>query len=257
MKILLTNDDGVNARGIRVLKEKLSQIAEVKIVAPDSERSVCGHGLTLRGPLFISEVEQNIWGCSGYPADCVYWALTTLYNGQPPDLVISGINRGANLGQDTYYSGTVAGAREATFHGVRAVALSTSMLRSQIHNYSHHLHYEVAADYMLSLIEKGVCEEITTNHFLNINVPNCERTQIQGVELATVGFRKYSNSVSTRVGPSEQSYFWITGQLLGDEQIPQSDCVTIENNKISVSLINVIPKSSDNTTGLSKIINWK
>ena len=129
MEILISNDDGVYAEGIKSLRKSLSQIGNVTVVAPLEERSTTGHTLTLDHPLRLIELEKDIYGCSGYPADCALLGVIHLFKekkGRKPDLVVSGINRGPNLGQDTYYSGTVAAAREAVFHGVPALSVSTA-----------------------------------------------------------------------------------------------------------------------------------
>ena len=134
MNIVLTNDDGVNAPGINILRESLREIANVIVVAPLAERSTTGHTLTLDTTLRLQEISEDVYGCSGFPADCSLMAIghlfknqNTKYFGKKIDMVISGINRGANLGQDVFYSGTVAAAREAAFHGIPSIAVSSCM----------------------------------------------------------------------------------------------------------------------------------
>ena len=125
MNILICNDDGVYATGIKKLRDSLKEIANVTVVAPLEERSTTGHTLTLDHPLRIVEIEENVFGCSGYPADCSLLGVAEIMKYQKPDLVVSGINRGANLGQDIFYSGTVAAAREAAFRDIKAIGVSS------------------------------------------------------------------------------------------------------------------------------------
>ncbi len=161
--ILLTNDDGIEAEGLRTLEEALEGVAHLIVVAPDQERSAVSHGLTLRTRLSLNEIKPDHYVVNGTPADCVIYALRHLFV-QPPDLVISGINHGANLGDDIMYSGTVAAAREAAAHGVPSIALSQAYDEKPI-RFKHGAEY--ARDMVASILRNGLSGEIC----LNVNIP--------------------------------------------------------------------------------------
>ena len=244
MKILVVNDDGVNAPGIKILAEHLSSIAEVVTVAPSIERSTTGHTVTLDHPLRIQELKKNIYSCSGYPADCTLMGLGHLLKEDPPDLVVSGINRGANLAQDVYYSGTVAAAREACFHGFPAIAVS---LVCDAHRAIDQVdHYNVAAQYVVQLVERGAHKKIEPKSILNINVPNLPTNEIKGARVTRSGFRRYSDDIGQRNDYRNRQYYWIAGIYQGFESIENSDCLAIEERFISVTPLNFFEFSPDN-----------
>ncbi len=228
MNILLSNDDGVFAPGLTNLYKKLSVYHRVTVVAPLEERSTTGHSLSLDAPLRVRKIEENIYGCSGYPADCVLMGLGHFCKNNKPDLVISGINRGANIGQDLYYSGTMAAAREASFHGVASIAVSLAAdLKSEDYQ------WEQASDFILELIKENIHEAIPELSLLNINVPNCERKQIKGVKYTSIGFRDYSEEVEERFDTRNRKYYWVAGNFRGHYQMGNSDGEAIDNNYIA------------------------
>ncbi len=238
MKILLTNDDGIEADGLRVLSEFLEKKHEVYVVAPEGERSASGHGLTLKGELRFSRVKENWYSCSGLPADCTLMGISHLLKDNLPDLVVSGINRGANLGIDTYYSGTVAGAREAAIRGVPAISISTCI---DFFGEANQQHYETAAAALCSFIDKGIVDLIADDHFININVPNLHPSQLDGVEYAELGKRIYkSDFVETIPG----NYKYASG-MVNYLEIDGTDCVSIANRKISLTSLNVFKGPAD------------
>lgn len=237
MNILLTNDDGVFAPGLKILKETLSSIANVTIVAPTQERSTTGHTLTLDHTLRLVEIEENVYGCDGYPADCSLMGIAHIFKtkAQKVDLVISGINRGANLGQDIFYSGTVAAAREAVFHNIPAIAVSSCMdFRMTEKN---DLYYYTASNFIKSLVQSNISEFIPPMTVMNINVPWRERKTVNGVKVTKVGFRNYSEDIDERVDFRGRNYYWIGGVYKGFEDLSDSDCQAIENGQISISPI--------------------
>ncbi len=234
MKILICNDDGVYAPGIKALRKSLSEIAEVIVVAPLDERSTTGHTLTLDHPLRLVKIEQNVFGCSGFPADCALMGIAHVLKSSRPDLIVSGINRGANLGQDTYYSGTVAAAREAAFHGIRSVAISSVVDFSRSTKPSHE-YYETAAEFMKNFILSKTHEQIPQKTLLNINVPNTAREKIKGIKATEVGFRNYSEEILERDDFRGRKYFWIGGIYKGHDDIEGSDCNAIADDSISIS----------------------
>jgi 5'-nucleotidase len=240
MNILLTNDDGVYAPGIRILKETLSTIANVVVVAPMQERSTTGHTLTLDHTLRLTQIEENIYGCSGFPADCSLMGIAHLFKskGQKVDLVVSGINRGANLGQDIFYSGTVAAAREAIFHNVPAIAVSSCMdFRIAEKN---DLFYYTASNFIKSLVQSNISTFIPAMTLLNVNVPWMAEKDVKGVRVTKTGFRRYSEDIDERIDFRGRNYYWIGGVYQGYENLPDSDCHAIEEKLISVAPIKLM-----------------
>jgi 5'-nucleotidase len=240
LNIVLTNDDGVNAPGINILKETLSSIANIIVVAPMTERSTTGHTLTLDTTLRLDEIDNNVYGCNGFPADCSLMAIGHLfknpqskYFGQKIDLVISGINRGANLGQDVFYSGTVAAAREASFHGIPAIAVSSCMdFRNPDKN---NRHYYSASNFIKSLVQSNISNEIPPMSFLNVNVPWLNETEILGTRVTKTGLRNYSQEIDERIDFRGRKYYWIGGIYKGFEDFPDSDCQAINDKMISIA----------------------
>ena len=240
--IVLTNDDGVHAPGINILKETLSQIANVIMVAPLTERSTTGHTLTLDTTLRLEEIDNNVYGCNGFPADCTLMAIGHLfknpeakYYGQKIDMVISGINRGANLGQDVFYSGTVAAAREAAFHGIPAIAVSSCMdFRKPDKNNQN---YYSASNFIKNLVQSNISQVIPQMSLLNVNVPWCSEAEILGTRVTKTGLRKYSEDIEERLDFRGRKYYWIGGIYKGFENFPDSDCQAIEDKMISVAPI--------------------
>jgi 5'-nucleotidase len=232
MRILLTNDDGVHAPGIRVLKECLSSFADVWVVAPLEERSTTGHTVTLNDTLRLVEIDEKVFGCSGYPADCFLLAKGHLFKKSKIDLVISGINRGANLGQDVFYSGTVAAAREATFHQVPSIAISSV---AEFVNPSQEIRYFTAGHFLNKLILGGIAKNIGMGELLNINVPNLDIDKVKGIEAANPGRRIYSDDIDERVDCRGRTYFWIGGTYRGHDQRQGTDCTIVDSGKIAVT----------------------
>lgn len=236
MKILLCNDDGVHAPGIKILHKVLSKIADITVVAPLEERSATGHTLTLDSPLRVVEIEENVYGCSGFPADCALLGIAHIMAQDKPDLIVSGINRGANLGQDIFYSGTVAAAREACFRNIPAIAISSvvDFLSRPPKDKDDEL-YETAAFFVRDLINKAVHHKISPYEILNINVPNLGQDQITSVELTQPGIRHYSQEIMERKDFRGREYYWIGGIYQGFQEIEGSDCLSVEKKNISVS----------------------
>lgn len=239
MKILLTNDDGVYAKGIKTLYEALKSEHDVTVVAPLGQCSSTGHTISLDRPLRMDKIEENIYGIDGFPADCTFMALGEVMRGQKPDLVISGVNKGGNLGQDIYYSGTVAAAREATFHGLPAIAMS---LTTEFSEYGKN-HFENAVPLIKSMLKHKIHEQIREHTVLNVNIPDVPISDIKGMEFAPLGKRHYSNEVERRVDARGRDYFWVVGRYSGYHNFDDqgSDCHLIHNNKISFTYLGINP----------------
>lgn len=252
LNILLCNDDGYDALGIRVLYETLSTIANVVIVAPNTERSATGQTLTLEHPIRLEKHEDNVYSTSGFPADCALMGILEVFAEKKPDLVVSGINRGANLGQDIYYSGTVAAARQGSFHHIPSIAISTVL--DHFKGEDSQIHYQTAADFIKNIIQKELYLELAPFEILNINVPNLTAGEIQGIHLCGLSRRVYSEEIEKRKDARGKEYFWIGGKLLGYEGDHNSDSYHIENNRISISLLNLLGNLSDNSNKWSELV---
>lgn len=231
LHVMLSNDDGVHAPGIRVLRDRLNREHRTTLIAPLEERSTTGHSLSLDKPLRLESFGDNIYGCSGYPADCVLMGLGHVLKADRPAVVVSGINRGANLGQDMYYSGTIAAAREAAFHGVPSVAVSL-VFRDFTNPRPA---YDTAAEVVARLLAAGVAGAIPPLTVLNVNVPDVAFSELRGAQLTTVGFRRYSEEVHARVDSRGRPYYWIAGLYEGFDPAPETDCAAVEALKISIT----------------------
>jgi len=237
MRILLTNDDSIQAKGLAVLWSQLKEIAEVMIVAPDRERSATGHGITMDIPLRAEKTslfDGKAWVVNGTPADCVKLAVNCLLDEQP-DLVVAGINRGSNLGVDIFYSGTVSGALEGIILGFPAMAVSVTEYMNPDYRYAASFTKKLA----LKILQTGgICKDT----LLNINVPSVAPDEIQGVEITRLGSRKYINSFDARVDPRGKAYYWLGGEVVDhvdESSADDTDVASIRDNKVSVTPIQV------------------
>jgi len=234
MKILISNDDGVRATGINFLNEELSLNHETFVVAPDKERSSCGHGITLGEPIRLDQIHENIYACSGLPADCILIGVGQLLKNNKPDLIVSGINHGANLGQDRYYSGTMAAAREGVLRGIPSIAVS--LVTKAIKDVEH---YDVAAKIIKILIDHKVHEHIPKMGLVNVNVPNVALEKLAGIKITLPGWQDYSEEVIERVDGRGKKYYWVGGTYRGHHSIDGSDCNAVAENFVSVNLQDV------------------
>ncbi|PAF46658.1 5'/3'-nucleotidase SurE [Helicobacter sp. 12S02634-8] len=209
-KILLTNDDGYDSLGLRALKEALSAFGEVLIVAPSSEKSACGHGLSLTRPLRFIRVDDDFYKLDdGTPADCVYLALNTIYaEGHRPDLVVSGINLGSNMGEDITYSGTAAGAMEGAIQGIPSVAISQVMKDK---NLGDIFDFALAKEVITTIAQKIFSGHfpLGDRKFLNINVPHIAPCDFKGYQITQEGYRLYGNAAHRNCNPRGQEYYWL------------------------------------------------
>ncbi|MEM6352237.1 MAG: 5'/3'-nucleotidase SurE [Cyanobacteria bacterium P01_D01_bin.14] len=218
MKILVSNDDGVFATGIRTLSNALAAAGHKVIVCcPDRERSATGHGLTLHKPIRSDPVsgvfDEGItaWACSGTPADCVKLALEAILE-TPPDLVLSGINHGANLGSDVLYSGTVSAAMEGLLDGISSMALSLA-------SFTHH-QFGAAARVACGLVDQLAA--LPAPVLLNVNVPPVESHKIKGLQVSRLGQRRYHDLFEKRQDPRGKTYYWLAGEVLEEVDMVDS-----------------------------------
>ena len=243
MLILVTNDDGVRSPGIRSLAEALVDLGRVVVVAPDRNRSAVGHALTLERPLRAEEIKTDVFAVDGTPTDCVNLGIHGLLR-EAPDLVVSGINRGSNVGDDITYSGTVCAAMEASLMGLPAFAVSLDALQFQADDLL------LAARFSRHLAEKILTDGLPADTFLNINVPagGC-----RGVQLTRQGKRKYGEAVICKQDPRGRNYYWIGGGDVGFEDLPGSDCNALQDGLISMTPLHT---NLTNNDSLPLMADW-
>jgi 5'-nucleotidase len=210
MRLLITNDDGINAKGIYALAKELQKNHEVIIVAPDNERSACGHSITLSRPLIVREVlldglKSKAYSVDGTPSDCVKIAINELIDGEI-DMVVSGINKGLNLGTDVLYSGTVSAAIEAAIYKIPSMAVSMAV-KENIEN------YEMAAKYAGEILLKAKENNIKNDIVLNVNVPLLKENEIKGIKVCKIGSRLYTNCYIKTIGENNETQYQIKGEL--------------------------------------------
>ncbi len=235
MNILVTNDDGINARGIAALVGALKEVADVIVMAPLGEQSAVGHALTMTLPLRVSEIQKNDeffgFAVDGTPADCVKLGLSTFLRekGLPqPDLVVSGINHGRNTAVNIIYSGTVSAATEATVLGVPAIAVSLA-------SYHEGADFSGAADFIKRFAPYVAEQGLPKGTLLNVNCPALPPEQIQGMVYTRQGNSYWDDTFERRLDPHERPYYWLRGTYHIVDSNEESDDIAIEHNKITVS----------------------
>lgn len=243
--ILVSNDDGVYSEGIRALAKKLKAIGQVVVVAPEHERSATSHSITLHRPLRVRNVSDDIYAVDGTPTDCINLGINEIMR-ELPDLIVSGINRGANLGDDVHYSGTVSAAIEGGILGVGAIAVSV-VGRDRVN-------YKPAAEFCMKLARKVLKVGLPTGIILNVNVPNLPASKLRGYKFTKQGKRNYGDIIVEKIDPRGKKYFWIGGDETGFVDIPHSDCNVVAEGKISITPIRV--NLTDAAT-LRKLKGWK
>jgi 5'-nucleotidase len=226
VSILLSNDDGISSEGLRILQEVLSVLDEVWVVAPDRDQSAVSHSLTLYRPLRIEAAGPRMFAVDGTPTDCVNLAINGILP-ERPRLVISGINRGANLGDDITYSGTVSAAMEGTLLGVPALAVSL-VARDDFD-------FGAAARFTHRLADAVLHDGLPQDTLLNINVPALPADEIRGYALTRQGKRRYGDAIVEKVDPRGKKYYWIGGGDLGYIDGEGTDFNAIERGLISIT----------------------
>jgi 5'-nucleotidase len=226
MKILVSNDDGYFAPGITLLAEALRQLGEVTVVAPERDRSGASNSLTLDRPLTVRRAPNGYFSVNGTPTDCVHIAITGLLD-FTPDVVVSGINLGANMGDDTIYSGTVAAAAEGYLLGIPAIALS---LTSKVGE-----HFESAIGIALQLVERFARDPIGQPVLLNVNVPDLEPQRLRGIEVTRLGKRHKSEPVIKLQTPRGETAYWIGPAGGAQDAGPGTDFHAVESGRVSVT----------------------
>jgi 5'-nucleotidase len=237
MIVLLTNDDGIHAAGLAALRTAFeADGARTYVIAPDQERSACGHAITTLQPLWVEpflfpDGKERAWSCSGTPADCAKLGIRVLLP-ERPDVVVSGINRGPNLGTDVLYSGTVSAAAEGVILGVPSLAISLAAFEN--------LNYEFAARVAVHLAREILARPLPENTLLNVNVPAIDPKDIAGLAVTRLGIRRWSDVFESRRDPHNREYYWLTGGPLDDgDEAPDSDVAALRQNLISVTPVHL------------------
>ncbi|UFH58206.1 5'/3'-nucleotidase SurE [Sulfurovum mangrovi] len=254
--ILVTNDDGFESKGLHALVEALKPLARVTVVAPTMEKSACGHSLTLTRPLRFIELDDDFFKLDdGTPTDCVFLSLNKLFDEEyRPDLVISGINKGANMGEDITYSGTASAAMEAVLQGIPAIAVSQVCI-DKCQNIDD-MGYDLAQKSIATLVERIFEGEfpLPERKFLNVNIPPIKAQESQGFKVTRAGKRAYGNDAHVHWNPRGHEYYWIGLPRL-DWHITEghiTDFEAIRQNYISITPVHLDMTSHDDITALEE-----
>lgn len=241
--LLLTNDDGIHAAGIRILREALEPVGRVITVAPTTEQSATSHAITIDRPLRHIQHGPDIHSIDGTPADCVYLALfESRFLPRRPDLVVSGVNHGANLGTSVFYSGTVAGAREGALRGIPAIAFSRGAGPEA----------SWIAPYLRQMVERMLEVEKPSGHALLVNV-NFPNDAPRGVRVTRVGRHIYEEAVIPRLDPGGKEYFWIGGKVIDYGEVTGSDKKAVDEGYVSVTPLALEPTSSEHFSAANHV----
>lgn len=244
MLILLTNDDGIHSAGLQALADRLQALGRIIVVAPDRERSAVGHALTLHSPLRAEEILADRWAVSGTPTDAVNLGIHGILK-EKPDLVISGINKGGNMGDDLTYSGTVAAAMEATLMGVPAIAVS---LAAENFNYADFADAaRVAQQLAMTVMEHG----LPADTFVNVNVPP---RPPRGILLTRQGKRVYEDAVVENVDPRGRTYYWIGTGGLDFQDLEGTDFHAVQHGYVSVTPLHL---DLTNYAAMDRLRQWR
>jgi 5'-nucleotidase len=241
---LLTNDDGIDAKGLLTLKREISKIGEVWVVAPDREQSATSHSLTLRYPLRVNKIADRFFSIDGTPTDAVMLAVYSILK-KRPDILISGINHGPNLGDDVTYSGTVAAAMEGTILNIPSVAVSVAKWEAK--------HFDTAAKFVRKLASFVLKNGLPKDTYLNVNIPDRKET-IRRYKITHLGKRVYNDVVIQKIDPRSKKYFWIGEQSPTWEKERDSDFSAIRRGYVSITPLHL--DMTDYKT-IERIKKWK
>lgn len=257
-KIFLTNDDGWDAKGLRKLYEALSPLAQLVVVAPANEKSASAHSMTLTRPLKLVSVDDDYFKMDdGTPTDCVFIGLNNLFDeDNKPDLVISGINIGSNMGEDITYSGTVAGASESVLQGIPAISIS--QVFNDLNNANKSAwEYELACKTIVDIVKKIFDGEFPLDQrkLLNINVPPCSIEECKGIQITNAGYREYGNDSHRHSSPRGEEFYWIGLHPLIWQKKDGKNCdfEAVKNNYVSITPIQLDMTSYND---IEKLKEW-
>ncbi|MCP9455969.1 MAG: 5'/3'-nucleotidase SurE [Nitrospira sp.] len=245
MRILVTNDDGIHSAGLQALASAMTKLGEVWVVAPDRERTAVAHAVTLHKPLRVHTIRSRTYAVSGTPVDCVNLAVLRIMP-KPPQLVVSGINRGVNLGDDVLYSGTVSAAMEGTILGVASMAVSQEGQDRFRFNVGAHYAVRVAR----LILEEGLPEET----LINLNIPDRPLRSIVGVRVTALSRRRFDNPIIEKVDPHGRRYYWIAGTRLSWSRSKDSDHEAIAEGAVSLTPLRL---DTTNYSALDRFRAWE
>ena len=226
MHLLLSNDDGIHASGLKLLADALAPLGKITVVAPGRNRSAASNSLTLERPIRAQQVAKNWYSVDGTPTDCVHLAITGLLD-EEPDIVVSGINEGANLGDDVIYSGTVAAAIEGRFLGLPAVAISSTSFNPQF--------MQTAAEVSFGLISKLTATTLPSDVIINVNIPDLDKKDLQGIQTTRLGNRHKAEPVIEAKDPRGKPIYWVGAAGPEQDAGEGTDFYAVNNNYVSVS----------------------
>ncbi len=242
---MITNDDGIQSEGLKALKEALSILGTVAVVAPDREQSTSSHAITLHRPLRVQWISEGFCAVDGTPADCVNLSVNGILK-ERPKVLVSGINKGENLGDDVTYSGTVSAAIEGTLVGIPSIAVSLVAREN--------FRFEAAAAFSRKIVRLVMDHGLPKDTLLNVNVPNLPEAEIKGVEITRQGKRVYGDAIVEKTDPRGKKYYWIGGDVLGYRHVPGSDFDAVSRDMISVTPLKLDLTDYD---AMEKIKTWE
>jgi 5'-nucleotidase len=246
MRVLVSNDDGVEAPGILVLARRLAAFGDVVVVAPDRDRSGASNSLTLDQPIRVTQLEENRYRVAGTPTDCVHLALCGMLD-KDPDIVVSGINNSGNLGDDVIYSGTVSAAMEGRFLGLPAIAVSLVTQEDSA------CHFETAAQAALAIMQRLVTDPLPADTILNVNVPDRPWHELRGFAVTRLGKRHRSAPCIAQIDPRGRPLWWIGPAGEVDDDGPGTDFRAVREGYISITPIHV---DLTRYQALEKVSSW-
>ena len=231
-KILLTNDDGIYSKGIYALWEAMNEIGEVTVLAPNTEKSAVGHSITISDPIRIEPCTRHGnfkgYAVNGTPADCVKIAIGTFLD-KKPDIIVSGINAGSNMGTNILYSGTVSAAAEGTMLGVPSIAFSLNTFNTD--------NYDLSKEVAIKMTKNVLNHGLPTGTLLNVNIPKCEISECQGYKVTSQGDEYFLDDLEKREDPRGRFYYWMSGKIVNNDTSNEQDGYAIANNWVSVTPI--------------------
>jgi len=249
--ILVTNDDGISAPGIRTLISAMNEIGDVIVVAPDSPQSAMGHAITINSTLHCNEIKiddgpQKEYSCSGTPADCVKLGINEILD-RNPDICVSGVNHGSNSSINVIYSGTMSAAVEASIEGIPAIGFS-------LLDYSWNADFNSIKKYLIGITKKALEEGIPMGNALNINFPKLKEKEIKGIKICRQANAYWVEKFDKRSNPQGKEYYWLTGEFINEDKGEDSDEWALENGYISI-----VPVKFDMTDheNIELLKNWK
>jgi len=236
-RVLVSNDDGIGAVGIKKLIKIANKLAkEVWVVSPLTEQSAASHSLTIRSPLRINKVSRNSFSVNGTPTDCIKLAINRIMQNHPPDLILSGINRGVNVGEDVIYSGTVAAAMEGTLLGIPSIALSQGVEDNVDGDKAD---WSTAEAYAAKVIKRVTSISWSPGVLINVNFPPVPNKEVSGIEITHEGRRKLWDEIIECNDPKGEPYYWIGAQRHSGDCSPGTDLAAIQSGKISITPLSI------------------